>query len=482
MLRSLGLACLAVATFAVFPGASHSDRAARRLAEPEAWLAYGHDGQLTNFVRSASLTSATAGRLRLAWSTKLDGAVVASPLYAEVSGIGRIVLFETEAGTVYALRPTTGAVLWKKTLGTMKPAAGCGTWGLSSTGAIDLRRGVVYAISADGLLHALLLRSGADKPGWPIAITSARSDVEYVWGGLRLLRNTLYVPVASYCDAPGADGIPAEGRLVGVDVTRAKEVSRFDPVKGYGNLGGIWGWGGVSVDPKGQTLFTGVGNSTVYDPRCDCEVDTVGYGNSIVKLTPSLRPLGWNRPKPYVSTGDYDFGASPLLFRPEGCPALAAANSKLGVMYVWNRDLLKNGPIFRKALGDGLAPFIGQPSYAPPLRMLFESHVLVTSGGKKAGDAVAAFSVESKCKFRLRWRTVVGVGSEPPPLVVGDVVVAAGGDGGGYTALAARSGRVLWRFKTAAATLAPVIAAGGRVFAADYGGVARAFVIGARRK
>jgi len=175
LLRSLGLACLAVATFAVFPGASHSDRAARRLAEPEAWLAYGHDGQLTNFVRSGSLTSATAGRLRLAWSTKLDGAVVASPLYAEVSGIGRIVLFETEAGTVYALRPTTGAVLWKKTLGTMKPAAGCGTWGLSSTGAIDLRRGVVYAISADGLLHALLLRSGADKPGWPIAITSAPS-------------------------------------------------------------------------------------------------------------------------------------------------------------------------------------------------------------------------------------------------------------------------------------------------------------------
>jgi outer membrane protein assembly factor BamB len=482
LLRSLGLTCLAVVTFAAFPGAPHSDRAARQSAEPEAWLAYAHDGQLTNFVRSASLTSATAGRLRLAWSTKLDGAVVASPLYAEVSGIGKIVLFETEAGTVYALRPATGAVLWKKTLGTMKPAAGCGTWGLSSTGAIDLRRAVVYAISADGLLHALQLRTGADRPGWPIPITAARSDVEYVWGGLRLLRNMLYVPVASYCDGPDAMGIPAEGRLVGVDVTRAAEVAHFDPVQGHGNLGGIWGWGGVSVDPKGQTLFTGVGNSTVYDPRCGCEIDTAGYGDSIVKLTPSLRPLGWNRPKPYLSTGDYDFGASPLLIRPEGCPPLAAANSKLGVMYVWNRDLLKNGPIFRKALGDGLAPFVGQPSYSPPLRMLFESHVLVTSGGKKAGDAVAAFSVESKCKFRLQWRTVVGVGSEPPPLVVGDVVVAAGGDGGGYTALEARSGRVLWRFKTSAATLAPVIAAGGRVFAADYGGVARAFVIGARRK
>jgi len=477
LLRSLGLACLAVLTFAAFPSAPHSDRAVRQSVEPAAWLSYGHDGQLTNYVRSDSLTAASAGRLKLGWSKRLDGAVVASPLYAEVSGLGKIVVFETEAGTVYALRPSNGAVVWKRTLGTMKPAAGCGTWGLSSTGVIDLQRGVVYAISADGLLHALLLRTGADKAGWPIGITAARSDVEYVWGGLRLLKNTLYVPVASYCDGPDSAGVPAEGRLVGVDVTHAAVAVTFDPVQGYGNLGGIWGWGGVSVDPKGQTLFTGVGNSTVFDPRCGCEVDTVGLGDSLVKLTPSLKLIGWNRPKPYLSTGDYDFGVSPLLFRPEGCPALAAANSKLGVMYVWNRGLLKNGPIFRKALGDGLAPFVGQPSYAPPLRMLFESHVFVTSSGKKVGDAVAAFSVEPKCKLRLRWRTVVGVGSEPPPLVVGDVVVAAGGDGGGYSALAARTGRALWRLKTPNATLAPVIAAGGRVFAADFGGIARAFVV-----
>jgi outer membrane protein assembly factor BamB len=466
-------------TFAAFPGSPHSDRAARQRVEPEAWLAYGHDAQLTNFVRSASLTSASARRLRLAWARRLDGGVVASPLYAEVLGLGKIVLFETEAGTVYALRPGTGGVLWKKTLGTRRPAASCGTWGLSSTGAIDLRRGVVYVISADGMLHALDLHTGGDKRGWPIAITAARSDVEYVWGGLRLLRNMLYVPVASYCDAPGSDGILAEGRLVGVDVNRAAEVARFDPVQGYGNLGGIWGWGGVSVDPKRQRLFTGVGNSSVYDPSCACIIDTAEYGDSIVKLTPALHPIGWNRPKPYLSTGDYDFGASPLLFRPEGCPPLAAANSKLGVMYIWNRSLLKKGPVFRKALGDGLAPFVGQPSYAPSLRMLFVSHVLLSSDGHKVGDAVAAFAVNSKCQFGPRWRTVVGVGNEPPPLIVSDVVVAAGGDGGGYTALAARTGRVLWRFKTSAPTLAPIIAAGGRVFAADFRGIARAFVTGA---
>mgnify|MGYP001039527592 CR=1 FL=1 len=143
MLRSLGLACLAVLTFAAFPSAPHSDRAVRQSVEPAAWLSYGHDGQLTNCVRSDSLTAASAGRLKLGWSKRLDGAVVASPLYAEVSGLGKIVVFETEAGTVYALRPSNGAVVWKRTLGTMEPAAGCGTWGLSSTGVIDLQRGVV---------------------------------------------------------------------------------------------------------------------------------------------------------------------------------------------------------------------------------------------------------------------------------------------------------------------------------------------------
>jgi len=56
-----------------------------------------------------------------------------------------------------------------------------------------MRRGVLYAISADGFLHALDLRTGAERAGWPIPITTGHSDAEYVWGGLRLLQNTLYV-------------------------------------------------------------------------------------------------------------------------------------------------------------------------------------------------------------------------------------------------------------------------------------------------
>jgi outer membrane protein assembly factor BamB len=480
--RPIALAAL-VAFACFFTGAARPERAAAPVSGG-AWLSYGHDGQLTNFARTRGLTRATAHLLKQAWVKRLDGAVVASPLYASgITGVNRttsLLLVATEGGTVYALRPRDGAPLWKRGFGVAASAA-CGSWGFSSTGAIDLRRRVLYVVSAQGFLHALDLRTGAERAGWPISITSDRVDAEYVWGGLRLVRDTLYVPVASYCDAAGSDGRFANGRLVAVDVVRRSQVAVFDPVPGENNLGGIWGWGGASVEPDGRALYTGVGNSRVYDRACDCFSDTAAYGDSVVKLTPGLKVVSWNRPKPFLATGDYDFGTAPLLFRPAGCPPLAAANSKLGTLYIWNRNRLGDGPRFRGALGDGVTAFVGQPSYSPSLRTIYESHVLITRRGKKVGDGIAAFSARLHCRFHLRWRTSIGVGNQPPPLVVGDVVFGSGGDNGGYAALDARNGRVLWRFRTAAATISPVIAAGGRIFAADYGGALHAFAVASRK-
>jgi outer membrane protein assembly factor BamB len=144
-------------------------------------------------------------------------------------------------------------------------------------------------------------------------------------------------------------------------------------------------------------------------------------------------------------------------------------------MYVWNQARLKLGPRYSFGLGDGLAAFVGQPSYSPPLRMICESHVFDTRGGKKIGDGIEAFSVNRHCGIARRWLTSVGQGQMPPPLVLGDVVFAAGGETGGYMALDGRTGRPLWRFATASATLSPAIAAGTRIFAGDFGGTLRAF-------
>ena len=467
-MRRTGLAFVLALCVASFPAAARTDATAQAKV-PSKWLAYGHDPQLTNFVRMPGLSRTSARRMQLAWHKGLDGPIVASPLYYR----GTLIV-ETEGGSVYALRLSDGSTRWKRTFGVVSTAA-CGSWGFSSTGAIDPRLGVLYAIGADGYLHALSLQNGRERKGWPVAITAAHADGEYVWGGLRLLGKRLYVPVASYCDVPGADGHLANGRLVAIDVERRKTVATFDPVRGDGNLGGIWGWGGVSVDPTGRKLFTGTGNSHVWDLACSCYFDTAGLANAMVELTPGLRVIAWNRPKPYLPTGDYDFGSTPLLFRPPGCPRLVAGNSKLGFLHVWNRDRLARGPIYHVPVSDGIAPFVGAPSYSSRLHLIFESHATVVQAERKVGDGIAAFSVDRHCRFYRRWITSIGVGEEPPPLIVGDVVFAAGGDAGGFVALDARTGKYLWRLATADATISPPIAAGGLIVAGDYGGTLRAF-------
>jgi len=443
-----------------------------------AWLSYGHDGQLTNYVRSPMLNATTAPHIHLLWATKLDGSIVASPLYAParlVTGARvDLVFVETEAGSIYALLARSGAIVWQRNFGSL--STDCGTWGFTSTGAIDLRRGLIYAISADGELHALALETGDEAPGWPFAVSAARNQYEYVWGGLRIVGGRLYVGVAAYCDEPDPANLFAEGRLLSISLDDPANVKTFDPVPGYGNGGGVWSWGGVSVEPDGSALYTGVGNSYVLDPTCACYVDTAGYGERMLKLTPDFLVIDSDRPPDVPNTGDDDFGSAPVLFQPPGCRPYAAANNKLGLLYIWNRDLLGHGPIMKFGLGDGIAAFVGAPSYSPDLHTLFEGHSMVFRNGQHLGEGVSAVSVDRKCHFHLGWTTQTGDGNQPAPLLVNSLVFAADGDPGGYTILNAKNGRRLWSFSTnGVATISPAIAAKDVIIAGDASGVLRAF-------
>jgi hypothetical protein len=347
VLGRTGLALLLVVLVVLVPAAA-GEATAKRATAPTAWLSYGHDGQLRNFVRMSGFSPNSARRLRAAWQRKLDSAIWAGLLYAR-----RTLFVETGAGSVYALRSGNGSIKWRRTFGTVSTAS-CGDYGFNSTGAIDLKLGVLYVIGAKGFLHALSLANGRERKGWPLPITAAHSDGEYVWGGLRMVGRTLYVPVASYCDVPGRDGVLANGRLVAINTDRRKTVAVFDPVPGKGNLGGMWGWGGVSVEPGGHALYAGIGNSHVYNANCSCYVDTSGYGEAMVKLSrPGLRVRAWNRPSRFAPTGDFDFGSAPLLFQPRGCPPLAAANGKVGWLFVWDRTRLGRGPRVEFPVSDG---------------------------------------------------------------------------------------------------------------------------------
>ena len=187
----------------------------------------------------------------------------------------------------------------------------------------------------------------------------------------------------------------------------------------------MWGWGGVSVDPKGRALFVGIGNSHVFDSGCDCFVDDAGYGNAMVKLSLDLRVLGWHRPPTIPNTGDSDFGSAPLLFQPPGCPPLAAANNKNGCMYVWHRDQLGKGTALPSLLlGEGRG--VRRPAElltraADDLRGTRRD---LRRTAVRIGDGVAAFASIPSADSASAGSGASGRQASRRSIVIGDVVFA----------------------------------------------------------
>jgi outer membrane protein assembly factor BamB len=444
---------------------------AKSPAEPTAWTSYANDNQLRNSASSSFLTRQSVRRLTSTWTTTLDGAVYASPLAFRVAG-RQLLFVATEAGSVYALDASTGEAVWKRDLGTVTTAE-CGTWGITSTGVIDPTRGLLFVIGATGSLHALDLSTGEESAGYPEQVVD-QTAFEYVWGGLRIAGGRVYVVIASYCDVGGSDVFP-EGSLKSLPLDRASGAIVWDPVPGPQNLGGIWGWGGVSIDPRDGSIFTAVGNSHVHSETCDCFVDDAGYGDSIVRLTADLSSVIDADNPGIAGTGDYDFGAAPVLFQPEGCPPLAAADNKNGTLYVWNRTSLAAGPVAEIPISDGRAAFVGTPAWSAATQTIYEAQAALFGAAGALGNGVRAFRVTAGCRFTEMWAAALGDGNQATPLVVGDVVFATGGKPGGFYALDTRNGARLWSAPTVGRTVAATITVGGSIFGADTKGTVYAF-------
>jgi putative pyrroloquinoline-quinone-binding quinoprotein len=316
--------------------------------------------------------------------------------------------------------------------------------------------------------------AGDEAPGYPLALLT-NNLYEYVWGGLRIANDRLYVVNASYCDAGPPGGSFPEGRLFSVPLERPQKVTSWDPVPGVGNLGGMWGWGGVSIGPGTGRVFTGVGNSHVWSEECGCYVDNAGYGNKLVALTPDLSSVIDANDPGIAATGDSDFGAAPLLFQPQSCPPLAAANNKNGTLYIWNRERLSAGPLVSIPLGDGVAAFVGSPGWSESQQMIYAAQSVIREEGRKLGNGVIAWHADPGCGFRPIWSKSLGDGNQATPLVVGNTVFATGGRPGAFFALRAGTGEEVWSHPTKGRTVAAMISVAGAVFGADTAGVLYAF-------
>ena len=417
----LGLPALALA--ACGGGSSSQSSSASRstpapaAAQPavagSAWPTYHRDLARTgNDPRAPRVT-----RIRRAWSASVDGDVYAEPLVA-----GGRVIAATENNSLYAF-DGAGHRLWRTHLGSpvdgsTLPCGNIDPSGITSTPAIDTRRGIVYAVAFLSPVHhelaALDLATGRVRWRRGIDAPGADPTVHQQRGALALANGRVYVPYGGLNGDCGnyhgwvvsalASGPP--GALASVKVPTRRE-------------GAIWAPSGPAVDAGGRVFVaTGNGASTT----------SFDFGNAVIRLSPSLQRQSYFAPSnaPQLSAGDIDLGSVGPTLLPGG---RAFAIGKEGVAYLLNANNLGGigHPLASRRLCNaafgGLA-YAGGKVYVP-----------CTSG-------IVAVRVGAR-SLSVAWR---GPGFRAgPPIVAGGLVWAIDLDGGQLNGLSTGSGRVAFR-------------------------------------
>ena len=429
------------------PLAPHARSAKQGRAEAAAvagagWITWGNGLERQSRATTTDLFARAVGSLKKAWSRPVDDIVNAQPLYLRniaIRGARRdIYIVATENGSVYAFDARTGKKLWRRSVG--RDTKVCPGWtppdgdfGVTSTPMYDAIRKQLYVAVSTRLL-ALDVKTGNPRPGWPVQF-AFNPLKEHVFGAVAQLGRYAYVATASACN----DSRPFKGRLFRVDV-EARDVKEWDPVTVTDPLnggGGMWGWGGVAVAPSSGHVWALTGNA---ESDIDSKDEGLGDAESVVELDPELVRLHADKPGGVPRSGDYDFGATPLLFEPRGCPPLVAGNNKVGKTYLWRRSSLEDGPYQRIKVSQPPA-FFGTPAWDPVRQQLY-----VTTTGEIPKGGLVALRKSDDCTFSVRWRVPLGGFLNSVPTVSNDVVFVGVADGS-LRAFSARTGDELWRGK-----------------------------------
>jgi hypothetical protein len=348
MKRSFSILAAAVSAFFVVVLSSIPANASVNVTQH-----HNHDSRDGLFIDPIFMLSAAANLTRdMNFDGTISGNVYAQPLYVE-NGPGGItmVIVVTESNNVYALRGSTGNVVWQRNLGPPVTAGlPCGNinpLGITGTPVIHLpSRSLFLDAMVDGatkkhFIYSLNVDTGVTNPGWPVDVNATAvsggntfsSLVQNQRAALGLVNNVVYVPYS------GRDGDCGSyrGWVVGVPVNNPASVTAW-ATSAIG--GGIWGHGGVASD--GVTPFVVTGNTFGTGGNW-------GGGEAVIRLQPGpifsgsttdyWVPTNWLS----LDNSDSDLGGSGALVVdvPGATPsALLVALGKDGNAYLINRNNL----------------------------------------------------------------------------------------------------------------------------------------------
>ncbi|MGA8867594.1 MAG: hypothetical protein WB510_11530 [Candidatus Sulfotelmatobacter sp.] len=295
----------------------------------------------------ANVTQTKFGKL---FSYAVDGQIYAQPLYVPnvniAGGKHNVLIVATENDSVYAfdadgLSPT---VLWQVSF--VNPAAGiapaecavsggCNVYpivGVTATPVIDIASKTIYVHAKTGVtsggtttylhsLHALDLFTGKEKFNGPVTIsgsvpgtgTGSRRGVvafdpihDSARAGLVEANGNIYVSL----------GGSQHGWLFSFNATTLAQTGILNTTPN-GTLGSIWQSGnGLAVDSAGN-LFFATGDGTF-----DANTGGVDYGDTVMKLSPTLQVLDYFTPMDQncrftpVPNNDLDLGSGGPMILP----------------------------------------------------------------------------------------------------------------------------------------------------------------------
>jgi hypothetical protein len=245
----------------------------------------------------------TFGTVTNLWtSAQLDGMIYAEPLV-----VGTTVYVATEGDSVYALDAASGAQIWRAHIGTpvpgTNPPLGCGNInpvGITSTPVIDTANNVLYAVGMNtgpqDIMVALNLSTGATLWSRNIDVTGLDPSTQGQRGALALSGGYVYVPFGGRF----GDCSPYHGWVVGAPTNGSGALIGLAQT---GNGGGIWAPSGPAVDAATGNLFVATGNTF--------STTTFDYGESVLKLSPSLSRLDYFAPTDWaaLNASDTDLGS-----------------------------------------------------------------------------------------------------------------------------------------------------------------------------
>jgi hypothetical protein len=321
-------------------------------------------------------------------------------LATEIPGHAGVLFVGGGTGHVYGYDALTGTLVWTRVTGQMTYTCESGTtsyFGVGGTVAYDPGSKSLYVvgnqnttlggIGTNTLFHldagsgAVLGQVNFSPPtsGWP-SLDFSHTSVTLGPNGVA------YVGTSATCDISSW-----RGRVAAVNVPAMTLANTFYTVwngttQPWGG-GGVWGWGGVSLDFSGNVL-TGVGNTdngttshgTIVAPFVAAPKEYSGYGDSLVQLSPSLSTVeASNHPIPPGNYGgdsnDLDLDGTPAIFQPNGvaCDPLAAIQGKSGTIYLYDTTRIGNGPIaeYQLAPSSYADGFLGGPAYSPVTGLLY---------------------------------------------------------------------------------------------------------------